>query len=352
MGVAKMTTPYQILKNSNLVTERDRLRSAARPRESSRLNLSSLKTHGTWYMVLMAWSECKERGNRLYQSKDFQGAVEAYTLAIKKCNKEEDEVVLLKNRAAAYLKLQSFKLALSDCDAALHICPQDIKSLYRRSQALEAIGDLSEAFSTIKTLLSLEPNNKEACSAARRLVEAIKRRSDLQQSTSTKVQDMFAALERGTDKDVKIRAAKNFAILSRDSSGYRDLLAEKGVLRLVSLLNNQPDQVLHHILQTLAGLCGGRLDVAVNVVKAVSLDRLVVAVKSPSSLVSNSAVALLKTVAVTLSNAALSSPTEKLLLSVIQLILALLLMSDVSASSRDAVTEAITTTLEQVRYKS
>ena len=295
----------------------------------------------------MSWSECKARGNQLYQAKRYSDAVEAYSEALALCKDKDDKAILLKNRAAAHLKLKSFKEALVDCDAALVISPRDIKCLYRRSQALEGAGQLSEAFKTIKTLLALDPSNKEASASASRLVETIRQQADVQQSTSEKVKDMFATLASGTDESLKVRAAKNFAILSRESAGCRELLADNGLVKLVRLIDSESDEVVHHILQTFIGLCSGGPEITVALVKTISLDKLASAVKRAEKGVSTSAVALLRTVTATLSSAA-TVASEEVLVSTVQVMLVLMLSSDVTASSRDAVLEAITTTLQQV----
>ena len=295
----------------------------------------------------MSWSEFKVKGNRLYQAKSYKDAVEAYSEALEQCAQGEDRAILLKNRAAAHLKLENFTLALADCDAALEISPRDIKSLYRRSQALEGTGQLSESFKTIKTVLAIDPGNKEASSSASRLVEAIRQQADIQQSTSERVKDMFSALAKGSDENLMVRAAKNFAILSRESSGRRELLADNGLVKLVRLLDSRSDEIVHHILQTFVGLCGGSADVTMAVVKAISLDKLTSAVKQPGREVSTSAIALLRTAMVTMSDTS-SATAEELLVAIVQTMLAFILSTDVPASSRDAVLETITTTLQQV----
>ena len=293
----------------------------------------------------MAWRACKERGNTLYQAKNFKEAVEAYTEALEKCSDDKDQAILYKNRAASFIKLKEYETALYDCDAALQISPRDVKSLYRRSQALEGVGNLSEAFKTIKLLLSVDPSNNEASLAARRMVESMRRQADVQQSTSEKVKDMFATLENGTDNDLKIRAAKNFAILSRDSSGREELVGGRSLARLVTLIESDVDQVVHHIFQTFIGLCGGGLQLTLDILKTISLEKLTQKVTSARRAVGEGAIGLMKTVIVTLS----TSTEKQLLVATIETLLSVLLRSDVPAGSRDAALDAITTTLDQVR---
>ena len=295
----------------------------------------------------MEWSDDKARGNRLYQAQNFNDAITAYEDALKKCTRDEDRSIVLKNRAAAYIKLGEFDRALADCDTAIRLVPRDIKALYRRSQALEGRGELAEAFKSVKTVLTLDPKNKEAADLARRITEAIRRQADKQQSTNEKVKDMFRTLECGTtDKGLKIQAAKNFAILSRESSGGDQLLASDGGLaRLVKILDSDCEDVLHHILQTFVGLCGRGPDLALNLVHAISLNKLGTFVNHPHREVSLSAVMLLKTVVVTLN----TLPTSRdLVVTIAEMILTFITYPDTSSTTRDLLLEAITATIQQV----
>ena len=291
--------------------------------------------------------ELKKVGNRLYQGQNFEDAVSVYSEALEKCTDVNEKSILLKNRAAAYLKLGNFDLALSDCDSALQISPMDIKTLYRRSQALEATGHLSEAFQAIKTALTIDSTNKEVLASARRLSEVIRRRSDIQHSTSEKVKDMFDALLCDKEKSLKIQAARNFAIMSRDSSGYRQLLAADGDLsKLTKMLESPLDEVVHHVLQTFIGLCGSAPSIILDLVQTISIEKLNELVKHPHTDVSSSTVTLLKTILLSANETCLG--TNELVVTIIRMMLTILLSSDVYAFARDAVLKAITITLQQV----
>lgn len=293
------------------------------------------------------WMDLKKKGNQHYKSEKFDDSIDAYTEALSLESElcANDRSILLKNRAAAYLKINNFKLALADCDAALQLSPGDVKALYRRSQALEGEGRLAEALQSLKSLLLIDVNNKEALAYARRLTEAIRRLSELTLSTSSKVKDMFTALNNGDVKDsLKIQAARNFAILSRESSGRKELLDQDGLAELVKMLEHPLNQVVHHILQTLVGLCSSGPDVTIDIVGAVTLDRLAEMVKHSHKDVSSSAVALLSTIATSLTH----SLASELHVSAAELMVKLLVNVQVSGSARDVLLQAITSTLPHV----
>lgn len=289
--------------------------------------------------------ELKKIGNQHYNSQNFHDSISAYSEALDKCKQESQRSILLKNRAAAYLKMENFELALVDCDGALHLSPGDIKALYRRSQALEGQGRLAEALQSIKMVLVVDATNKEALACARRLTETIRRQADLTLSTSEKIKDMFTALNSHDIKDsLKIQAARNFAILSRESSGQKELLDQGGLTELIKMLEHPLSQVVHHILQAFIGLCSSGPELTVDVLGAVTLERLAGMVKHNDKEVSGSAVALLSTIATSLTS---SSGSEQRLATA-ELMVKLLVDGQVGGSTRDALLQAITSTLPQV----
>jgi tetratricopeptide (TPR) repeat protein len=121
------------------------------------------------------------------------------------------EFECLSGAAACNLKLKEFADALRDCDIAHELDPSSVKVLYRRSQvpppppprpppppppppppqarcsrqavgmrrlarlqAKEALGQLAGALADANLILRIEPKNKEAVDAARRISSALK----------------------------------------------------------------------------------------------------------------------------------------------------------------------------------
>jgi protein unc-45 len=84
-------------------------------------------------------------GNEAFKGTAWLQAVQCYTKALD-LHPEQDSAraVLLKNRAAAYLKLEKFNKVVKDCDEAIEICPTDPKALFRRASALETLGRVEE----------------------------------------------------------------------------------------------------------------------------------------------------------------------------------------------------------------
>ena len=290
----------------------------------------------------------KKKGNQYYNSQNFHDSITAYSEALDKCEDDRQRSILFKNRAAAYLKVCNFKLALADSDSALLISPGDVKALYRRSQALEGEGRLTEALDSVKMVLRIDATNKEALACARRFTETIQKKAKLTLSTHEKVKDMFIALDRSDVKDtLKVQAARNFAILSRESSGQKELLDNEGLVRLVKLLDHPLDQVVHHILQTLIGLTSYGVHMAIDIVETVTLDKLTVMVKHTSAEVSSSAVGLLEALTTSLTKASKPFGSEERQ-AIIKHMLKLLMNKQVGVCARDSLFQVITSSIAQV----
>ena len=51
--------------------------------------------------------ECKEQGNKLFKSGDYNEALDQYTKALELSSDKNEKLIYYKNRAACYLKLVS-----------------------------------------------------------------------------------------------------------------------------------------------------------------------------------------------------------------------------------------------------
>ena len=299
----------------------------------------------------------KEAGNTHFKKKEYREAVKCYTEAIESCpDKNQEKAVFLKNRAACWLNLKDYERALVDSTAALEITPSDIKSLYRRAQALEGKGSFADAFKDIKRLLTIDPKNQAALEAARRLTTAIKKQADTMQSTDGIINEMFAALaDPKTPKERRIQAAKNFAILSRESAGAERIFEAGGLPRLMLLLDSELPEVVHHILQVFVGLCSGHKSRAFAVIQNLSLEKISALIASSHTNISTSAVTILKQAILTVTgedkrtprgaDSAIVAAENALIVPVAQMLFILILSHDVSADARDCILELLIKTI-------
>ncbi|XP_062221969.1 outer envelope protein 64, mitochondrial-like [Phragmites australis] len=113
----------------------------------------------------------KEKGNSAFKRRQWSKAVEFYSQAI---SLSDSNATYYCNRAAAYLELGRFKQAEADCDRALLLDTKNVKAYLRRGTAKEVTMNHQEALQDFRHALALEPQNKAALAAERRLQKLLK----------------------------------------------------------------------------------------------------------------------------------------------------------------------------------
>ncbi|KAJ0256908.1 PB1 domain-containing protein [Hirschfeldia incana] len=117
--------------------------------------------------------ELKEEGNKKFQGKDFQGALDQYADALKLIPKSHpDRAVFHSNRAACLMQMKpiDYEKVISECSMALQVQPGFTRALLRRARALEAVGKYELAAQDVNSLLGADPNHKDATEMSRRLM--------------------------------------------------------------------------------------------------------------------------------------------------------------------------------------
>eukprot|EP00069_Balaena_mysticetus_P020529 bmy_02908T0 len=148
--------------------------------------------------------QLKEEGNRHFQLQDYKAAAKSYSQALKLTKDKALLATLYRNRAACGLKTESYAQAASDASRAIDINSSDIKALYRRSQALEHLGELAQAFKDVQCCATLEPQNPNFQETLRRLNASIQEKLRVQYSTDSRVQNMFEILLDGNSEADKL----------------------------------------------------------------------------------------------------------------------------------------------------
>ena len=103
-------------------------------------------------------TDLKESGNEDFRYGDFSAALSNYTESLKWADTDKEKSVVLRNRAAAHLKLNNYQAALADCSRVLEDSPGDVKALYRRSLAYEGLGETELAYRDALEANSIQPN--------------------------------------------------------------------------------------------------------------------------------------------------------------------------------------------------
>jgi len=133
--------------------------------------------------------ELKEEGNKRFQAKDFEGALQQYENAIKLIPKTHpDRAVFHSNRAACLMQMRpiNYDSVISECTMALQVQPQFTRALLRRARAYEAIGKYDLAMADVQALLSSDPNHADALDIAGRLRTALGSRQEAQQDLQSR----------------------------------------------------------------------------------------------------------------------------------------------------------------------
>ncbi|XP_061365456.1 outer envelope protein 64, mitochondrial [Gastrolobium bilobum] len=108
----------------------------------------------------------KEKGNAAFKGRQWNKAVNYYTEAIKLNGMNATYYC---NRAAAYLELGCYQQAEEDCNRAILHDKKNVKAYLRRGTARESLLRKEEALKDFKHALVLEPQNKTASLAEKRL---------------------------------------------------------------------------------------------------------------------------------------------------------------------------------------
>ncbi|KAL5535122.1 SGT2 [Sanghuangporus sanghuang] len=98
----------------------------------------------------------KAKGNQLMSSKNYAGAIDAYTQAIAK---DGTNAVYYSNRAAAYSIKGDHASAILDAEKAIEIDPAFSKAYHRLGHAHYSLGDYPAASSAFQRGLEVDPNN-------------------------------------------------------------------------------------------------------------------------------------------------------------------------------------------------
>ncbi|XP_065886354.1 protein unc-45 homolog B-like [Dysidea avara] len=295
-------------------------------------------------------SEEKAKGNACFKKGDYNEAATFYANALKTCSADDKDMIvaLHKNRAACWLKLQRYEDALSDCKTALQLAPSDVKALYRLAQAFEGKKEYSEAMRTLKYLLTIEPKNKEAIDFAQKVTTFIKQQMEKSQSTDYLVGEMFEALENtDTPVDKKIQAAKNFAILSRENAGAERIIRSDGAQKMVSFLDFDNVEVVTHILNVFIGLCTYNRHRTLIVTNVFPVSKMATLLSSETSDVSTTIAHLLQRIFLAFAFSSDETTEEyeitgsqlSILVSILEMLLALMVSYKVGAVGRDAILE-------------
>lgn len=101
----------------------------------------------------------KEDANACFKKQDYSGAIELYTKAIEI---NPYVAVYYGNRSISYLKTECFGYALSDASKAIELDKTYVKGYYRRAAAYMSLGKFKLALKDFEAVTRARPNDKDA----------------------------------------------------------------------------------------------------------------------------------------------------------------------------------------------
>jgi tetratricopeptide (TPR) repeat protein len=101
----------------------------------------------------------KEDGNVQLLEGHYLEAIGLYSDALEY---SPTNVVVLSNRAQAYIKVENYGLAMADATVAITVDPNYAKAYYRRGSAQYALGHLKDARKDFRKVCQLQPKSKDA----------------------------------------------------------------------------------------------------------------------------------------------------------------------------------------------
>ncbi|XP_064939875.1 protein PHOX1-like [Musa acuminata AAA Group] len=133
---------------------------------------------GTTIFLDMA-HDMKEEGNKLFQKRDYEGALLKYENAIKLFPKNHANIAYLhSNIATCYMQMEpkQYHRAIKECNLALEASPKYSKALLKRARCLEALSRLDLACKDVDVVLNLEPNNITALEISERVKKVMEKK--------------------------------------------------------------------------------------------------------------------------------------------------------------------------------
>ncbi|KAH6828814.1 hypothetical protein C2S53_012951 [Perilla frutescens var. hirtella] len=120
----------------------------------------------------------KDDGNRLFQKRDYGGAILKYEKSIKLLPRFHADVAYLRsNMAECYMQLgvNEYPRAINECNLALEVIPDYCKAFLKRARCYETLHRPDLALRDIRLVLKSEPNNLMAIEIEDRLRKIFER---------------------------------------------------------------------------------------------------------------------------------------------------------------------------------
>ncbi|XP_057306307.1 uncharacterized protein LOC130644641 isoform X2 [Hydractinia symbiolongicarpus] len=120
---------------------------------------SHTESSGEIDSIVLQSRQLAVQGNQLAQTGDYHGAVDMFTKAI---NLDQTDFRFFGNRSYCYDRIEKYKNALEDADAAIVLAPEWPKGHFRKGRALTGLKRFQEAEQVFQQVLKLDPVCEDA----------------------------------------------------------------------------------------------------------------------------------------------------------------------------------------------
>ncbi|XP_035397167.1 LON peptidase N-terminal domain and RING finger protein 3 isoform X2 [Cygnus atratus] len=194
-----------------------------------RVNVILSNLLAKWFPCQVKASQLRHEGNRLYEEKKLQAALQKYNEAL---SLAPNDHLLYSNRSQINSTLKACEEALHDAETACRLQPYWLKGHLRKGQALANLGKTEEALREFLFCLALDTGNKTAKSEAQKVNVEQKKGFPLQEepdvTTSGSLRKSIQITESKKDcleEENKLTSIAESAFLTSDK---RSLLKRKG----------------------------------------------------------------------------------------------------------------------------
>lgn len=148
----------------------------------------------------------KQQGNDCVKRQDYKRALEIYSECV---NVDASQTTAYLNRALCHLKLENPSACIEDSSFVLSKEPENVKAMYRRALAYNALGRHAEAVGDLERLLVVEPKNQMARDELTRTRQEMSRlENELKEVKIKEVSGKVDQVKVEVKKDVKKRLDK------------------------------------------------------------------------------------------------------------------------------------------------
>lgn len=167
-------------------------------------------------VFIAASQELKDEGNKLFQRRDYEGAMLKYEKALKLLPRNHVDVAYIRsNMAACYMQMGicDYPRAVHECNLALEVSPKYTKALIKRARCYEGLNRFELALRDINSVLRIEPHNLTALEIAERLKQHIESQTNWANDNTppkdVEVEPPCASLDRPVKETTKKKSGKS-----------------------------------------------------------------------------------------------------------------------------------------------